>query len=177
MELKYVISHRFMNSTVTSTELNISRLLWTMLSIISFLHSFYVLFSMRYFSLFPKKLSVNNVNKQIWSYSRDSPTHSNQLDFQQCKGITTLQKIGEVAIQNWSGYNTVLQGCNTELPRLRYRIGKVEIQNWEADNTVLVLRGCDKVVETLLYHCWLTCRNWKEWCVWVSVAKQLWQRW
>ena len=125
MELKYVISHRFMNSTVTSPELNISRLLWTMLSIISFLHSFYVLFSMRYFSLFPKQLSVNDVKEQIWSYGRDSPTHSNQLDLLQCKGITTLQKIGEVAIQNWSGYNTVLQGCYTELARLRYRTGKL----------------------------------------------------
>ena len=107
-------------------------------------------------------------------------------------------------ISNSERYNNTTKnwwGCDTELvrlqyysiARLRYRIGqvtilqycKVAIQNWQGCDTELgswqysisFAKGCDKVLKKLLYHCWLTCRNWKECCVWVSVAKQLWQRW
>lgn len=95
--------------------------------IVSLLDGFYVWFSMCY--LFPQQLSVNIVKEQIRSYGRGSPTHSDQLDSQQCKGNTTLLiRIDKVTIQSWQAGDTVLQGCDTVFERLRYFFGAVTWQ-------------------------------------------------
>lgn len=79
--------------------------------------------------LFPQQLSVNIVKEQIRSYGRGSPTHSDQLDSQQCKGNTTLLiRIDKVTIQSWQAGDTVLQGCDTVFERLRYFFGAVTWQ-------------------------------------------------
>ena len=89
-----------------------------MMLIVSFLHNLYVWFSMCY--LFPQQLSVNNFKEQIRSYGRGSPTHSDQLDSQQCKGNTTFG----------SGYDTELASWRYSIARPRYSIGKVTILFW-----------------------------------------------